>query len=155
MKTKTILMSLALWFVAAALCFAADDPQMGTWKLNEAKSKFAPGTQKNNAVTYEMAGEKMKVTADGVDGKGNAVHSEWTGKFDGKDHPVAGNSGEDTRAYRKINDRTLAFTSKKDGKVVVTGRVVVAADGKSRAVTTTGTDAKGKKFKNTGVFDKQ
>ena len=36
----------------------------------------------------------------------------------------------------KRNDRTLEITLKKDGKVTVTGRIVVSADGKSRAITT-------------------
>ncbi len=27
----------------------------------------------------------MKVTVDGVDAKGKAIHSEWTGMFDGED----------------------------------------------------------------------
>src|SRR5713226_5820984 len=43
MKTRTILLTLATLFVAAVVCFAAD-AQIGTWKLNEAKSKLAPGT---------------------------------------------------------------------------------------------------------------
>jgi len=55
MKTKTTGLTLALCFFGAALCFA-DDPQMGTWKLNEAKSKFAPGVPKNHTVVYETAG---------------------------------------------------------------------------------------------------
>lgn len=44
---------------------------------------------------------------------------------------------------------------KKGGKVTVNGRVAVAADGKSRTVTTSGINAKGKKFKNIAVYDKQ
>ncbi|MGH9514516.1 MAG: hypothetical protein ACRD3P_02435 [Terriglobales bacterium] len=47
------------------------------------------------------------------------------------------------------------MVSKKDGKVVLTAHVVVAADGKTRTVTTMGTDAKGKKYKSVGVYDKQ
>ena len=46
MKTKTIGLILALCFFAGAACFAADDPQMGTWKLNESKSKLTPGDGK-------------------------------------------------------------------------------------------------------------
>ena len=59
------------------------------------------------------------------------------------------------RSYKKVDDRTLALTVKKGGKVTATGRIVVSADGKSRTVTTSGTNAKGKKFKNVGVYDKQ
>jgi hypothetical protein len=47
------------------------------------------------------------------------------------------------------------MTIKKDGKVTVTGRVVVSANGKMRTVTTTGTDSTGKKFKTIAVYDKQ
>jgi len=97
----------------------------------------------------------VKVTVDGVDKDGKAVHSEWTGKFDGKDYPVTGNPNEDARSYKKIDDHTLEFTSKKDGKAGVTGKVVLAADGKSRTVTTTVTDSSGKKTTSVAVYDKQ
>ena len=163
MKTKTIVLTLALCFAAGTVCFAAS-PQMGTWKLNEAKSKHAPGTPKNNMVVYEAVGDKVKVTLDGIDANGKTAHNEWTGKFDGKDYPVTGDPNSDARSYKKIDDRTLDFTIKKGGKVTITGRIVkvtitgrivVSADGKSRTVTTSGTDAKGKTFKNTAVYDKQ
>lgn len=128
---------------------------MGTWKLNEAKSKFAPGTGKNNTVVYAVAGDSVKITVDGTDPNGKATHSEWTGKFDGKDYPVTGDSAADTRSYKSVDDRTLEFTVKKDGKIVVNGKVVVATDGKTRTVTTSGTNSKGEKFENVAVFDKQ
>ena len=97
----------------------------------------------------------MKVTVDGTDRDGKPTHNEWTGKFDGKDYPVTGDPTSDARSYKKIDDRTLALTVKKDGKVTVSGRIVVSADGKSRTVTTSGTDPQGKEFKNTAVYDKQ
>ena len=97
----------------------------------------------------------MKVTVDGIDANGNPTHSEWTGKFDGKDYPVTGDLIADTRSYRRINTRTLALTSKKGGKVTLTGRIVVSADGRTRTVTTSATDSKGKKVRTTAVYDKQ
>jgi hypothetical protein len=153
MKTKTIAMTLALCFMTATLCFAS--PQIGTWVLNEAKSKFPPNSPKNTKVVYEAMGDKVKVTVDGVDANGKAVHDEWTGMFDGKDYPVTGDMAADTRSYKKIDDHTLELTNKKDGKATVTGKVVVSADGKSRTVTIHGTDAKGKKVSSTAVYDKQ
>jgi hypothetical protein len=128
---------------------------MGTWKLNEAKSTIIPGTLKNTTVVYEAAGYNVKVTTDGTDGDGKATHSEWTGKFDGKDYPVTGDPATDTRSYKKVNDRTLAFTNKKGDKVTLSGQGVVSADGKTRTVTLTGTDSTGKKFTSTSVYDKQ
>ena len=128
---------------------------MGTWKLNEGKSKLDGNGPKNKTVVYAAAGEKMQLTVDGVDPKGQAIHSEWTGAADGKDHPVTGSAGEDTRSYKKVDDRTLEFTSKKAGKVTTTGKVVVSADGKTRTVTHSGTSDDGKKFNSTVVYDRQ
>jgi len=154
MKAATIVVTLVLCLVGAAVCFAAD-PNMGTWKLNEAKSKLAPGAPKNNIVVYEAAGDNVKITVDGIDSDGKPTHHEWTGKFDGKDYPVTGDPTSDARSYKRINDRTLEFTAKKGGKVTTTGSVVVAADGRSRTVTTSGTDSKGQKISSTAVYDKQ
>jgi hypothetical protein len=97
----------------------------------------------------------VKVTVDGVDGDGNPSHNEWTGKFDGKSYPVTGDPTSDMRSYRKINNHTMALTGKKGAKVTLTGRIVVSANGRTRTVTTTGTDAKGKRFSNRAVYDKQ
>jgi hypothetical protein len=154
MKTKTIVSTFALCFMAATFCFASN-PQIGTWTLNEAKSKFPAMAQKNTKVVYEEMGDKVKVTVDGVDGEGKPLHNEWTGMFDGKDYPLTGDMGADTRAYKKINDRTMDLTNKKDGKVTTTGKIVVSADGKTRTVTVHGTDSKGKKMSFTAVYDKQ
>jgi hypothetical protein len=154
MKVQVIVFALAVFFLGVVVC-AADDPNMGTWKLNEAKSKFSPGASKNHTVVYEAAGDMIKVTVDGTDGAGNALHNEWTGKFDGKYYPVTGDATSDMRSYRRINRRTLALTAKQGGKVTLTGRITVSANGKTRTVTTNGTDAKGKRIHVTAVYDKQ
>ena len=153
MKTKTIALTISLVFVSVALGFQ-DNPQIGTWKLNEAKSKFA-GKARNHTVVYETAGDQIKVTVDGVDENGNAVHNEWTGKFDGKDYPVTGDASGDARSYRMIDQHTLELTNKKGGKAMLTGRIEVSHDGKTRTVKTTATDAQGKKVTNVAVYDKQ
>ena len=153
MKAKTIALTISLVFVSAALGFQAD-LHIGTWKLNEAKSKFA-GKARNHTVIYEAAGDQTKITVDGVDESGNAIHHEWTGKFDGKDYPVTGDPNSDARSYRMIDKNTLTLTNKKGGKATLTGRIVISADGKSRTVTTTSTDAQGKKVTNASVYDKQ
>jgi len=154
MKARTMVVTLALCFVGVAVCLA-EDANMGTWKLNEAKSKLAPGAPKNSTVVYEAAGDDVKVTVEGTDSEGKPTHNEWTGKFDGKDYPVTGDPSSDARSYTKVDDHTLQLTVKKDGKVTTTGSIVVSADGKTRTVTTSGTDAKGNKVSSTAVYDKQ
>lgn len=154
MNRRVILLTLAALFVAVPVCLA-DSPHMGAWKLNESKSKFSPGATKNITVVYEAAGDSVKVTVDGVDGEGNPSHNEWTGKFDGKFYPVTGDPTSDMRSYRKINNHALALTGKKDGKVSLTGRIAVSANGRTRTVTTTGTNSNGKRVSNRAVYDKQ
>ena len=90
MKARTIALTLALCSVGIAAGAVAADPNLGTWKLNAAKSKIAPGTPKNDTVVYEAVGDNVKVTVDGTDGAGKPAHNEWTGKFDGKNYPVTG-----------------------------------------------------------------
>jgi len=153
MKTKTIGLSFILCLAAGAFCLAADDPMMGTWKLNEAKSKLAPGGPKNTTVVYAAAGDQIKITVDGTDADGKPAHSEWTGKFDGKDYPVTGDATADMRSYKK-EGKDLELTNKKDGKVTMSGKVVISADGKTRTVTISWTDAKGEKMTSTAVYDK-
>lgn len=155
MKARNIVLTLALCFIAIGVCSAQNPSFMGTWKLNEAKSKLAPGATKNSTVVYEAAGDDVKVTIDGTDAEGKATHTEWTGKFDGKDYPVTGNPNEDTLALDKRSVHKMGFTAKKDKKVMLTGTIILAPDGKSRTVVSSGTDAKGNKYKSTAVYDKQ
>jgi len=154
MKARTIVLTVVTCFAGLTLCFA-DDANMGTWKLNETKSKLGPGAPKNTTVVYEAAGENVKVTVDGSDGEGKPTHNEWTGKFDGKDYPVTGDPNSDMRSLTKIDDHTLGLNVKKGGKVTTSGRIVVSTDGKSRTVTTRGPNSKGKKVSSIAVYDKQ
>jgi hypothetical protein len=154
MKTRIAVVAVALSFAAAAACFAAN-PHIGTWKLNEAKSKMPPGMGKNTTVVYAEQGDKIKVTVDGVDKDGKPTHSVWVGKFDGKACPVKGNLPYNSVAYKMVNDHSNDITTMKDGKMVWNGRITVSADGKSRTVTINGTDAKGKKTTGKAVYDKE
>jgi hypothetical protein len=154
MKARTMLLAVVTCLACATLSFA-DNANLGTWKLNEAKSKISPGSPKNTTVVIEAAGDSVKVTVDGVDGQGKPIHNEWTGKFDGKDYPVTGDPTSDMRAYKQLDAHTQELTVKKDGKVGVTGKITVSADGKTRTVATSGTDPSGKKVQNKSFYDKQ
>jgi hypothetical protein len=153
MKVKALALTLALCFAGAVSL--AQSPQMGTWKMNEAKSKIPAGYMKNTTVVYTMDGDNIKVTTDGIDGTGKPFQTSWTGKFDGKDYPLTGDPASDSRMYTKIDDRTLTLTNKKDGKAVTTGTITVSADGKTRTLKTNGTNSAGKKVSSTAVYDKQ
>lgn len=56
MKTRTIALTLATLFAAVLVAFAAGDLQMGTWKLNEAKSKI-PSSARTSAGLVSRASQ--------------------------------------------------------------------------------------------------
>jgi hypothetical protein len=153
MKTKTIGSTLALLVAAAAISFA-NNPTAGTWKLNESKSKFGEGSGKTLMVVWEKVSDQEKCTVDGLDAAGKKTHMVWTGKLDGKDYPITGDETSDTRSFNLRSDNTIEMVSKKAGKVVGEGTIVVSADGKTRTVTNTMTNAKGAKVTTSQAYDK-
>lgn len=153
MRTKIIGLTLALSVAAAAVCFA-NNPTLGTWKLNESKSTFGDGAGKSTLVVWEKVPGQNKCTVDGTDAEGKKTHSEWTGKLDGKDYPVTGDAQADTRSFKLDGTHKIDMVSKKDGKIVGEGTIVVAKDGKTRTVTTTMTNAKGEKVTSKLAYDK-
>jgi hypothetical protein len=179
-KTRIAVVAVALSFMGAAFCFGAAktepaaspaaaktaktmapkkeaakmNPHMGTWKLNEAKSKLAAGMGKNLTVAYTEMKDKMKVEVTGVDKDGKPTHGVWVGMADGKSYQMKGNLAWDAAAYKVVNDHTYEITTMKGGKVVAHGKSTVSADGKTRTIATEGTGADGKKFKSKGVYDK-
>jgi hypothetical protein len=122
--------------------------------LNEAKSKFSAGAPINKMAVYEGAGDSVKVTLDGTGADGKPSHTEWTGKFDGKDYPISGTAAG-TRSYTKVDAYTMKFVVKNGSNLSLTGRIVISSDGKTRTVTAKGNDEGGKKIKFTAVYDKQ
>jgi hypothetical protein len=153
MRTKTIGLTLALSVAAAAMCFASN-PTLGTWKLNESKSTFGDGAGKTTLVVWEKVGKQQKCTVDGTDADGKKTHTVWTGKLDGKDYPVTGDAEADTRSFKLNGEHKIDMVSKKNGKTVGDGTIVVAEDGKTRTVTSTMTNAKGEKVTSTLAYDK-
>jgi len=153
MKTKTIGLTLALSVAAAAMCFA-NNPTLGTWKLNESKSTFGDGAGKSTMVVWEKVGDQQKCTVDGMDADGKKTHTVWTGKLDGKDYPVTGDAESDTRSFKLSGKHKIDMVSKKDGKEVGDGTIVVAEDGKTRTVKTNMTNTKGQKVTSTLAYDK-
>ena len=54
-----------------------------------------------------------------------------------------------------VRAHKMGFTVKKGKKATTTGTIILSAVGKSRTVTSSGTDAQGNKHKSTAVYDKQ
>ena len=154
MKVRKMLLTLVALLVAAMVCFAAD-VNLGTWKLNEAKSKISPGTGKNTSVVIAAVGDSVKVTVDGLGADGKPTHNEWTGKFDGKDYPWPGQVNADTISLLRIDDEYYETIWKLKGEVTITSNTVVSKDGRTLTTTQSGKDAQGRTVLNMTVFDRQ
>lgn len=132
----------------------AASAQMGTWKLNESKSKFS-SKARTNMVTYTAAkGDMVKVDVEGVDKEGKPMHWTWVGKFDGNAYKLKNNPIADMASYKMVDDYTNKITMTKEGQTVAETTVKVAKDGKSRTVTTTFMGSDGKKMTDKSFYDK-
>jgi hypothetical protein len=153
----TTIVAAAVLAVAMFAAAQSNDPFVGTWRLNVAKSKYTTGpVPKSITSTYEAAGQGYKVSVKNEPAAGPVLQYFYATNLDGKDSPVTGNNpNADMVAARRIDGHTLEIVNKKGGKVTTTQRNVVAADGKTRTVTTTGTDAQGQKVNTVAVFEKQ
>ena len=145
--------------VASALVVsvsAQTSPEVGTWKLNVAKSKYSPGpAPKSQTATFAAAGQGVKVTTEGVAADGSKTAQSYTANYDGKDVPLTGSAIADTVSLKRINPTTVERTDKKTGKVVQTLTRVISADGKTLTITTKGTNAQGQPVNNVAIYDKQ
>jgi hypothetical protein len=151
-------MILAAGILTAGALVAAQpkDPFVGTWVLDVAKSKFSPGPAPKSATTViDAAGQgyKFSVTQDLPSG---VQQWSFTTNLDGKDASVTGNNpNADSVVVKRIDANTLETVARKLGKITTTLKNVVAADGKSRTVTTTGTNAQGEKVNNVAVYERK
>jgi hypothetical protein len=156
---RFVLATIVFCFAAATGTFAAAQADVfsGNWKLNIEKSKYDPGPPPKgpNFSRIDAIEGGLKFTNTGVNAEGKPTANEWSGKFDGKDNPVKGDPNRDTAALKKINDRTIEVTSKKDGKVTTVTRISFPKDGKTRTQTTTGTNIKGQKVNNAIAYDRE
>jgi hypothetical protein len=138
---------------------AQSNPQIGTWKLNLAKSKYGTSQPpKSQTRTVEAQGDGVKITFEGVAADGSRISYSFTTNYDGKDAPNSGMgqpNGADTNATKRVDANTTTSTWKKAGKVVATTRTVVSKDGKTTTITSKGVDANGKPRNAVSVYDKQ
>ena len=160
----TTFLALALLAVSGNRLLAqATEPLAGTWKANIAKSTYEPANLagKSSTVTWAFSANKATATIDQVNAKDQKVHISYTATLDGADSPwmstIDGKPSmtQDAVTFKKLGPSTYHVENKLKGKVMTVTHIVVAADGKSRTSTTSGTNADGVKTKTVVYYDKQ
>ncbi len=155
MYLRMIVVLAAVLSVSAGLR-ADDDPFIGTWKLNLAKSKFDPGPPpKNITHTYVPFGDDgLKITTVTVNAKGEESKREYTVKFDGKYYPVPNDPGRDEVSSERPNSYRHEGLGRLRGQVNAHWSRQISKDGKTLTITTDGTNPEGKPKHDIRVFDK-
>jgi hypothetical protein len=153
----TVVNVVVLVVACSGLVFAQTDAHMGTWKLNVAKSEFAPGQiMKSETRTYEPNGAGYKLSGQRVDADGSTHPESFTVKYDGKDAPFTGDAyGADTLAVKLVDANHIDATEKKGGKMLYTSKVVVSNDGRVMTITIKGKTESGQPINAVLVYDKK
>jgi hypothetical protein len=158
MRTHSLVISAtlisALVLTLAVIVIAADDPFIGTWKMNPAKTKSSNPAFKSYSITFSVQEGVFKNYEDIVDADGRAFQRSWTGKCDGKEFPMTA-PDVDVQSCTQPNANTADYVCKKNGKVVWSGRTVISKDGKTQINRGGGKDENGKAFTYSFFLEKQ
>jgi hypothetical protein len=162
-----MLRPLLLAFAAFALAPNASaqnaTPFVGTWKLNIEKSKFTPENLAPTNATWKIEGVEggIKMISDSQM-QGQAVHVEYTAKFDGKDYPVTTTIDGKTDTFlstatiswRNTGERTYETNAKINGQELGLTHMTISADGKT-ITASVDTSIQGQTLSSNAVWEKQ
>ena len=157
MKRSLAVAAFALLTLAVAGRLIAQNPALGTWKLNVAKSKYNPGpAPKSMTRTLEAQGDKVKSTFQGVAADGSAISYSFAIAYDGKDYPITGSApgGADSISVTESAPGSYEAHLKKGGETILISHVKVSADGKATTISQNSAAGKGS-VKNIIVYEKQ
>jgi hypothetical protein len=146
--------------LATSAAFAAEDPFVGTWVLNAAKSSGPPGTvpDSSTVVITDLGSGTFKSVSDNVIA-GTALRTEITFAADGADYvpvttPARPGAPAIAQSVERVNTTTYKVAVKINGEVIATVLEELSADGKTLTATTTGI-GQFAGVSNVAVFDKK
>jgi hypothetical protein len=135
-----------LLLLSSTFVLAQTDSTIGTWRLNMAKSKYQPGP----ALVSETRVYELHPALASRPRSPASKQVGWSGPS-----PTPGSPDADMISLKRIHANTVQATQTKAGRVTLTTRAIVSADGKTRMLTTTGMNAQGQKINNLMVFERQ
>jgi len=136
---------------------ASNDPFLGNWKMDPAKSKFDPGpAPKSETRAYVATADgNTKVTVQTTTASGAAVTRNATFKNDGKSYPVQGSANYDSIAVTPVSASHVKTALMRGGKTIGELISVVSKDGKVLTTTYTFRNPSGAKEHDVIVYDRQ
>ncbi len=96
---------------------AGSNATSGSWRIQNVNEDSAGLT-----ATYKVSGDEVSMSTP--------TGESWTAKFGGPDQPVKGLYGNYTVSVKKLGDRAIEVTMKRDGKLNSVSKISVSSDGK-------------------------
>ena len=158
---RRVLMVLAVMVIVALArpALGQENPFLGTWKLNVAKSKFeSVPAPKSQTRTITQQGNGVKYSFEGVAADGTPFAFSFVTYYDGTEAAITGTgtpAGADAITLKRVDSHKIEGTLHKGGRDV--GKVVaeVSKDGKVATVRGKGKTVDGKEYSSESVYDKQ
>ena len=153
---RKIVAKLVIGIAIASVGMFGADVRLGNWKFNAAKSKSTssnPIKVQTDAVEASPDG-KVTTNRTGQMADGTAFKYSFSYKYDGRDYPVKG-APFDMISVKRIDANTTNYEVSKSGsKYQMKGQTVITRDAQTKTITSQGTDAAGKPFSQTLVFNR-
>ncbi len=96
---------------------AGSNATSGSWRIQNVNEDSAGLT-----ATYKVSGDEVSMSTP--------TGESWSAKFGGPEQPVKGLYGNYTVSVKKLGDRAIEVTMKRDGKLNSVSKISVSSDGK-------------------------
>lgn len=145
-KVQIILIILAA-LAAHAIVFAQDEPFLGTWELNLAKSSITRGNPPRSETivnTAEPGGFRSLLAV--VNEKSTSVEIHHY-NFDGSFHQTEGSDPREL-SFKRVDQNTIEQDTQRNGTITVHRHIELSRDGKTMTFTANGMTGGGQKYTN-------
>jgi hypothetical protein len=148
-----VLALVVMWSVRGVP--AQDEPFLGTWECNLAKSSITRGAPPKSESIVNMAeagGFRSTLTSVTERGKSVEIHHYI---FDGNFHQTEGGDPREL-SFTRTSRRTIESDTRRNGQMTVHRRFELSEDGKTMTVVASGVSGGGQKYTNdTRVYERR
>ena len=131
-----------------------EEPIVGTWQLDVARSRYRPGPGPvSETRTYKRGPNGIEGTILRKFASGRSDRIEYVAEYD-REYPVSGTEDYDHILLKRIDERTAEAVLSHAGRVYGTARRVIAPSGTRMTITLRRETASGDVVMNTAVYEK-
>ena len=136
--------------------FAQNDPFLGVWQLNVAKSSYPrPAPKSQTMYLWEDAAKNRQNAQVTISAEGVPSAVVFTHTYDDKPRPTPGARGYDASAYARVDARTINARYLQGETLIGTAAWTVSSDGKTLTMAVTNIEPNGRRTEEVRIYDKQ